>query len=111
MLCRAVLVLLPVCTQAAVVADKNAKLSIFATRPAIYSPMFNFITETLGTVALILLALLIELQVGGTRGCFLALGLCVYKPCPACVKQVHQTAMAPSPDQPHLSHPLGCWIP
>jgi glycerol uptake facilitator-like aquaporin len=50
--------------QAAVVADQNAKLSIFATRPAIYSPLFNFITETMGTVALILLALLIELQVG-----------------------------------------------
>eukprot|EP00878_Enallax_costatus_P005388 GHUV01005657.1.p1 GENE.GHUV01005657.1~~GHUV01005657.1.p1 ORF type:complete len:450 (+),score=58.99 GHUV01005657.1:486-1835(+) len=48
--------------QAAVVADQNAKLSIFATRPAIYSPLFNFITETMGTVALILLALLIELQ-------------------------------------------------
>jgi glycerol uptake facilitator-like aquaporin len=49
--------------QAAVVADRNAKLSVFATRPAIYSPLFNFITETMGTVALILLALLIELQV------------------------------------------------
>lgn len=49
--------------QAAVVADQNAKLSVFATRPAIYSPLFNFITETMGTVALILLALLIELQV------------------------------------------------
>lgn len=48
--------------EAAVVADQNAKLSIFATRPAIYSPLFNFITETMGTVALILLVLLIELQ-------------------------------------------------
>lgn len=46
------------------IADQNAKLSIFATRPAIYSPLYNFITETMGTVALILLALLIELQVG-----------------------------------------------
>lgn len=45
------------------VADQNTKLSIFATRPAIYSPVFNFITEAMGTVALILLALLIELQV------------------------------------------------
>lgn len=44
-------------------ADQNAKLSIFATRPAIYSPLYNFITEMMGTVALILLALLIELQV------------------------------------------------
>lgn len=45
-------------------ADQNAKLSIFATRPAIYAPLYNFITEMMGTVALILLALLIELQVG-----------------------------------------------
>jgi hypothetical protein len=51
--------------QAARVADQNAKLSIFATRPAIYAPLYNFLTETMGTVALILLALLIELQVGG----------------------------------------------
>jgi glycerol uptake facilitator-like aquaporin len=51
------------CLQAARVADQNAKLSIFATRPAIYAPLYNFLTETMGTVALILLALLIELQV------------------------------------------------
>jgi glycerol uptake facilitator-like aquaporin len=49
--------------QAAVVADQNAKLSIFATRPAIYSPLYNFITEVMGTVALLLLVLLIEMQV------------------------------------------------
>lgn len=49
--------------QAAVVADQNAKLSIFATRPAIYSPMFNFITEAMGTTALLLLLLLMDLQV------------------------------------------------
>jgi glycerol uptake facilitator-like aquaporin len=48
--------------QAAVVADQNAKLSIFATRPAIYSPAYNFITEVMGTVALLLLVLLIEMQ-------------------------------------------------
>uniref|UniRef100_A0A383VRT2 Aquaporin n=1 Tax=Tetradesmus obliquus TaxID=3088 RepID=A0A383VRT2_TETOB len=48
--------------QAAVVADQNAKLSIFATRPAIYSPLYNFITEVMGTVALLLLVLLIEMQ-------------------------------------------------
>jgi glycerol uptake facilitator-like aquaporin len=54
----------PASSQAAVVADQNAKLSIFATRPAIYAPFYNFITECMGTVALILLALLIELQVG-----------------------------------------------
>lgn len=53
-----------VCTQAAIVADQNAKLSIFATRPAIYSPLYNFITETMGTVALLILVLLIEMQVG-----------------------------------------------
>jgi glycerol uptake facilitator-like aquaporin len=49
--------------QAAVVADQNAKLSVFATRPAIYSPLYNFITEVMGTVALLLLVLLIEMQV------------------------------------------------
>jgi len=53
--------------QAAVVADQNAKLSIFATRPAIYSPLYNFITEVMGTVALLLLVLLIEMQV---RQCY-----------------------------------------
>jgi glycerol uptake facilitator-like aquaporin len=46
-----------------VVADQNAKLSVFATRPAIYSPLYNFITEVMGTVALLLLVLLIEMQV------------------------------------------------
>eukprot|EP00775_Hariotina_reticulata_P013573 gene13573-13698_t len=50
--------------QAAITADQNAKLSIFATRPAIYSPMYNFITEAMGTTALLLLVLLIELQGG-----------------------------------------------
>ena len=34
---------------AAVVADQNAKLSIFATRPAIYSPLLNFLCEIMGT--------------------------------------------------------------
>jgi glycerol uptake facilitator-like aquaporin len=63
--------------QAAVVADQNAKLSIFATRPAIYAPLYNFITEMMGTVALILLALLIELQVSGTG---VTLGFS-YSPC------------------------------
>lgn len=47
---------------AALVADQNLKLSIFATRPAISAPLFNLITEALGTLALILIALLIELQ-------------------------------------------------
>eukprot|EP00879_Flechtneria_rotunda_P012021 GHRR01012555.1.p1 GENE.GHRR01012555.1~~GHRR01012555.1.p1 ORF type:complete len:447 (+),score=108.93 GHRR01012555.1:2005-3345(+) len=48
--------------KAAVEADQNAKLSIFATRPAIYAPLYNFITEAMGTTALLLLALLVELQ-------------------------------------------------
>lgn len=39
--------------KAAVTADQNAKLSIFATRPAIYSPIFNFLTEFLSTTSLI----------------------------------------------------------
>lgn len=38
---------------AAVRADQVAKLSIFATRPAIYAPLFNFVCETMGTVALL----------------------------------------------------------
>lgn len=49
--------------QAAVVADQNAKLSIFCTRPAIYSPIFNFIVELLGTVALIFGAFMMDEQV------------------------------------------------
>ena len=30
---------------ASIIADQNAKLSIFATRPAIYNPFFNFLCE------------------------------------------------------------------
>jgi hypothetical protein len=45
--------------EAAVVADRNVKLSIFCTRPAIYSPLFNFICEFLCTTALIYGALMI----------------------------------------------------
>ena len=44
---------------AAVVADQNVKLSIFATRPAIYSPIFNFLCEFMGTTMLIYGALMI----------------------------------------------------
>lgn len=43
---------------AAVVADQNAKLSIFATRPAIYTPVFNFLCEVMATTALIFGALM-----------------------------------------------------
>jgi glycerol uptake facilitator protein len=43
---------------AAVVADQNAKLSIFATRPAIYTPVFNFLTEVMCTAALVFGALM-----------------------------------------------------
>ncbi|KAK2078693.1 hypothetical protein QBZ16_003533 [Prototheca wickerhamii] len=45
--------------QAAIVADQNAKLSIFATRPAIWSPFFNALCEFMCTIALILLYLLL----------------------------------------------------
>lgn len=45
--------------EAAVVADRNVKLSIFATRPAIYSPLFNFLCEFMCTTALIYGALMI----------------------------------------------------
>ncbi|KAL4444176.1 hypothetical protein ABPG75_011913 [Micractinium tetrahymenae] len=43
---------------AAIVADQNAKLSIFATRPAIYTPVFNFLCELMCTTALIFGALM-----------------------------------------------------
>jgi glycerol uptake facilitator-like aquaporin len=46
---------------AAMEADRNAKLSIFSTRPAIMSPVWNLIAEAMGTFMLILGALLIEL--------------------------------------------------
>lgn len=49
--------------EAALKADQNIKLSIFATRPAIYVPLFNFISEMMGTAMLLLGALLIELSV------------------------------------------------
>jgi glycerol uptake facilitator-like aquaporin len=45
--------------EAAVVADRNVKLSIFCTRPAIYSPPFNFLCEFMSTTALIYGALMI----------------------------------------------------
>lgn len=45
--------------EAAVVADQNVKLSIFCTRPAIYSPLFNFLCEFMCTTALIYGALMI----------------------------------------------------
>eukprot|EP00475_Leptophrys_vorax_P000738 TRINITY_DN10409_c0_g1_i5.p1 TRINITY_DN10409_c0_g1~~TRINITY_DN10409_c0_g1_i5.p1 ORF type:complete len:513 (-),score=140.87 TRINITY_DN10409_c0_g1_i5:1457-2845(-) len=46
--------------EAAVEADKKAKLSIFATRPAIYSPFWNFYTEMAGTASLCCGALLLD---------------------------------------------------
>lgn len=45
--------------EAAVKADQNAKLSIFATRPALYSPLLNFLTEFMATIALCYGALMI----------------------------------------------------
>lgn len=45
--------------RAAIVADQNAKLSIFCTRPAIWSPFVNALCEFMCTVALILLYLLL----------------------------------------------------
>lgn len=37
--------------ESAVVADQNTKLSVFAVRPALYSPVFCWITECLGCLA------------------------------------------------------------
>jgi glycerol uptake facilitator-like aquaporin len=53
---------LSVCAQAALVIDKNTKLSVFATRPAIPSPLLNFVVEFLGTLFLIMGAELINFQ-------------------------------------------------
>jgi len=39
--------------RAAVIADQNAKLSAFTTRPAINAPPFNWLTEFMATVMLI----------------------------------------------------------
>ena len=50
-----------ICTQAAVVVDQNTKLSVFATRPAIYAPFFNWITEFVGTA----------FKVAGVQGIYL----------------------------------------
>lgn len=41
-------------------ADQNAKLSVFAVRPAIYAPIPNSLTEMYGTAFLVLGALLIQ---------------------------------------------------
>eukprot|EP00884_Botryococcus_braunii_P010872 jgi/Botrbrau1/19787/Bobra.0124s0035.1 len=49
--------------QAAITADQNAKLSVFATRPAIPSPIFNWLAEMMGTVMLIGGAFLVDFQV------------------------------------------------
>lgn len=69
--------------QAAVVADQNAKLSIFATRPAIYAPLYNFITETMGTTVCDLHAMHHRMHCV----CVLAAAImhCV-QPCTACVR-------------------------
>jgi glycerol uptake facilitator-like aquaporin len=60
--------------EAAVEADHNLKLSIFCTRPAIYSPMLNLLCEFLSTTALIYGILLIsarqELLYGPERSIF-----------------------------------------
>jgi len=45
--------------ECAVIADQNAKLSIFATRPAITTKLFNFITEFMSTTALVYGALML----------------------------------------------------
>eukprot|EP00898_Chlorokybus_atmophyticus_P008776 jgi/Chlat1/88/Chrsp1S03082 len=53
--------------QAAVRANQAVKLSVFATRPGIYAPPFNFLTEFMGTVVLCFGALMM-----GPRGRLLA---------------------------------------
>ncbi|GAX72731.1 hypothetical protein CEUSTIGMA_g187.t1 [Chlamydomonas eustigma] len=38
---------------AAVIADQNAKLTVFTTRPAVYAPPFNWLSEFMATVMLV----------------------------------------------------------
>ena len=54
---------------AAKVADENAKLTAFTTRPAIFSPVFNWLTEfmvTTGDTPRLLRSCLVLLQGNGT---------------------------------------------
>ncbi|KAJ3242179.1 hypothetical protein HDU81_006591 [Chytriomyces hyalinus] len=46
--------------RAAIIADQATKLSVFATRPAIFLPIHNFFVEMIGTAALIFGASLID---------------------------------------------------
>ncbi|CAL5225947.1 g8745 [Coccomyxa viridis] len=46
--------------EAAIVADQNAKLSVFSTRPGIRSPLFNWLVEFLATLTLVMGVLLID---------------------------------------------------
>ncbi|KAJ3330453.1 hypothetical protein HDU76_005664 [Blyttiomyces sp. JEL0837] len=46
--------------KAAIAADQATKLSVFATRPAIYVPVHNFLVETLGTFMLMFGVALLE---------------------------------------------------
>ncbi|KAJ3015567.1 UNVERIFIED_CONTAM: hypothetical protein HDU68_012674 [Siphonaria sp. JEL0065] len=46
--------------RAAIAADQATKLSVFATRPAIFLPIHNFLVELLGTAFLIFSALMID---------------------------------------------------
>ena len=55
---------------AAKIADENAKLTAFTTRPAIFSPVFNWLTEfmvTTGDPPRLLRSRLVLLQGNGTR--------------------------------------------
>jgi len=51
------------------VIDQNTKLSVFATRPAIYAPFFNWITEFVGTAFKVAGVQGIYLQAGTTIAC------------------------------------------
>ncbi|KAI9193585.1 aquaporin-like protein [Polychytrium aggregatum] len=46
--------------RAMIIADQNAKLSVFATRPSIYLPIHNCFAEAVATCALMLGAILID---------------------------------------------------
>ena len=72
-------------TQAAVIVDQNTKLSVFATRPAIYAPFFNWVTEFVGTA----------FKVAGVQGIYMQAS------CEPCVHSVSDVSVIA--DSTHIS--------
>jgi glycerol uptake facilitator protein len=64
----AILVFLAYFTHWGVTEDKGAKLAVFSTGPAIRSPIWNLVTEILGTFVLVFVIYAIFSKLGGTQG-------------------------------------------